>query len=207
MKPLIILVIASFCMGSTCNKYPLGCYGNAYTFEIPLKIYPDKETVAVGDTIWIEIATPKQFTDLPTGRKIDFDGAANLGIDVDFLQLCPDSILERSVIPAVSAFQLLVIKGTFLPDDLSPDRNVDYNYYEGDASYQFKLAVIPKQKGIYVIAPGDASSVYSKTCRCPKAGFQMRYKETNQHTHIYTDFWPFQPSLFELSHMYCLKVQ
>lgn len=207
MRALTILAVACCFFAGSCNKNPFGCYDNNYSFEMPVKIYPDNETLAVGDTFWIEYSMPKQFTDLISGEKIFFDGAANLGLSINFQQLCPDSILERSVIPAVNAFQLHVTKGKFLPDDLSPNRNVDYSCFESNDLYQFQLAVVPKQKGLFVISPGDESGVYRNSAKCPKVGFQMKFKETNQHTQIYTDFWPFPPSQYELTHIYCFTVK
>lgn len=206
IKAFVLSIIAWISIYSTCNKNPLGCH-DTIAFAIEMKVYPDNETVHVGDTIWLESSSKKIFTDIVSGQVMDFSDAANLGVDINFDQITEDTNHIKKLVPAVQSFQFILLAGKFLPDDLSPERNVDYDYVETDTSYQLKLGLVPKYSGVFMFAPNDAGNVYRKKSRCPKAGFTVTLSNTEQHMDIYASLKkPDLVSASEQRHVYCFNI-
>jgi len=186
----------------TCNKNS-NCNDVDYSFLAGMKVTPDRDSVNIGDTIWLELSTPKIFTDNNTNQQVEFAGAINLGTDINF-----DKLLgNHNVSFCASCFDLIPVKGTFINDNFVPERNKDYRFLEEADKYAFKLAIIPKQRGTYSISIGDASGVYTPNKKCVKASFKYSFQNTNQHLYLYQQNRPgYQISDYERTHMYCFKV-
>ncbi len=63
------------------------CRGAVYNFEMGIKAYPDKDSINVGDTVWLEVNEPTTLTDVQTGRTINYSEAANLGLTIGIAEL------------------------------------------------------------------------------------------------------------------------
>lgn len=193
-------------MYGSCRKNG-DCLAQTFSFETNIKAYPDADSININDTIWLDFSCPTRLVDLGTGNHIDYSGAS-LSQSIDFLEFTGGSISNPGVTPAVNAFDFKLIYGTFIPDNLSPDKNKDYRVAEIGNEYKFKLGIIPKRVGIFSIAPGNASNVYRNNDNCAKAAFSITFSNTNQHLYFYQQNRPgYTPSQYELTHMYCFKVK
>src|SRR5689334_11622357 len=83
---LFLSLIALMCIYAQCNKR-LDCANTVYSFEMGIKAYPDKDSINVGDTIWLEVNEPTTLKDVFSGKMIDYSGAVNLGSFVSFSKL------------------------------------------------------------------------------------------------------------------------
>ncbi len=72
----LILVFTSIIIGaSTCKKND--CIRTENAFQMTAKAFPDYDSIPKNDTIWFEITSPKVFTDINTGKVVDFSNAVN----------------------------------------------------------------------------------------------------------------------------------
>lgn len=207
MKYLIVVIVYVLSVYASCNKHG-DCLTQTYSFATCIKAYPDTDSLNINDTIWLDFSCPTRLVDLGTGNMIDYSGAGNLGTAIDFLEFTGGSISNPGAIPAVNAFEYKLIYGVFIPDNVLPEKNRDYNFTEVNSEYKFRLGIIPKRTGIFAIAPGNASNVYRNNDYCTKAGFSIIFSNTNQHIYFYQQNRPgYIPSQYELTHMYCFKVK
>jgi len=195
--------ISIITMAATCNKR-LDCFNTIYSFDTYTKAYPDKEIINLSDTLWFELEEPAILKDKNTGRTIDYSGAANLGTDINYDEL----LGNNNLLSCADCFNTLLVSGTFIPDDLNAQRNRDYKFVETNGTYLFKIGVIPKKKGTFMLSVGDAANVFRDKDKCTKASFLITFKETNQHLYLYEQNKPmYELSQYEKTHLYCFQVQ
>lgn len=160
----------------------LGCPNNIYQFKMDARITPDKDTVHIGDTIWVEINSPTIFKDQTSGEEINFNKAANLGTDISFVKLIDRSPIQLE--DAVSDFYFDLALGAETPSSWLQSIKL-YLFEEINGRYMFSLGIIPKETGTYRINLENPSGVYRKRKLCPKAAFSMRLVQTDQHYYLY----------------------
>jgi hypothetical protein len=197
-----LLALAS--IYATCNKG--NCHEASYSFEANYTIFPDKDSIPLGDTIWLQLNTPTKLNNLFTNQEVDYSGAVNFGIAIPYLKLVGGDIYDPGSIPAADSFDNLVIKG-INEQSAKQDQVRNYRFVEENGMYVFKLGIIPKAKGLFAIAPSNAVNVYTNKNKCVKANFKLTFKNTNQHIYLYEQSRPgYTPSEYEKTHEYCLKV-
>ncbi len=178
----LLLLISGSSVFMTCNKIGLGCANSTYSFEIDARVYPDNDTVTIGDTIWIEINSSDTFTDQKTNEQVDFSNANNLGTDMGFDKLVNSSPIELE--GAVDSFNFVLISGI---EETSRNPSLIKNYLiiDNNNRYHFKLAIVPKSSGTFSFNLGNFTGVYRNDDPCPKADFYTKLIETNQHYYLY----------------------
>ncbi len=161
-------------MKCDCKKLQLDCTQIKYNFQLPVKAFPDKDSVNIGDTIWLEIneSTTLKNTD---GSIINYGGAANLGSAIGFSKR--DTVLKEWV-DAVNHFSFYLIKGAELK---VTSLDIQYRFSEQNSMYTFKLGVIPKLKGLYSLLFSNSNNTYRDNDKCTKANFNIIFENTNQH--------------------------
>lgn len=174
-----LIVISLTSIHSQCNK-KLDCRESVYNFAIGIKAYPDKDSINLGDTLWLEVNEPTTLNDLPTGRMIDFSGAANLGIAIGVAELISSNTTNTE---GISFFKFLLNTGNkvFRPDTT---KYREYLFAEMNNRYEFRLGLIPQKKGIYKMFISNASNVFKITDKCTKANFGINFIDTEQHFHL-----------------------
>ncbi len=181
----ILLLLGLSCMQFQCERR-FDCAENRYSFGMGVRAYPDSDSIKIGDTIWLEINEATTLKDFRTDQMIDYSKAANLGSNISFSQLSADS---QFTIQAVHKFDFHLIEG--IPTaSTNDDLYKEYLFNERNGYYKFKLGVVPKQKGLFVIVFGNAANVYRKTDKCTKAGFGINFKETDQHYYFHPGYIP-----------------
>jgi hypothetical protein len=172
----ILLFIAITTTFSTCKKGGLGCANAIYNFNLDIRAYPDYAEINVGDTIWLEITSPQDFTDLVSNVKINYANAANLGSAIGFGEF----IGRDSVLNAANYFDYKLIDGIKVNNPFV-SKIREYLFIENQNQYLFKLGIIPKQTGIFGIGLSNAANVYRKNDKCTKANFLINFNNTKQH--------------------------
>jgi hypothetical protein len=159
-----------------CTK-KLDCRGAVYNFELGIKAYPDKDSILVGDTLWLEVNAPTTLTDVQTGRVVDYSGAANLGTAISIAELVSVNITNSE---GTASFNYFLSSGKeVVRADTSRYR--EYSFAEETNQYKFRLGVIPQKPGVYKMFISNAANVYRKNDNCTKANFIINFKETDQH--------------------------
>ena len=175
---LAILSLTSlFLMKFTCKKLEIDCTQVKYNFQLPVKAYPNKDSINIGDTLWLEINEPITFKNTDSSL-INYGGAENLGSAVGFQLYNP---VTKDWIDAVNKFAFYLIKGTELK---VTSLDIEYRFSEQNNMYVFKLGVVPKQKGLFRLVFSNSGNTYRKSDKCTKANFTINFKETNHNRHL-----------------------
>jgi hypothetical protein len=172
-----LLTASLFLIKCNCKKLQFDCTQIKYTFQVPLKAYPDKDSINIGDTIWFEINTAVKLKDTISGQMIDYANAGNLGSLVTFDRL---STAGQFTDRAANRFTYFLRFGREIP---ALDANWEKNYLfaEVNGRYIFLLGVIANEKGTYRILFSNSNNTYRNNDRCNKANFSFLFENTNQH--------------------------
>ena len=173
------VIAALIFIEANCTKFPLDCANTKYSFELPVKAFPNKDTIHVGDTIWLEINESTLIRDGRTGDIIDYSGTSNLGTALSF------SFRDTAInlwADAANNFNFQIIHGL----ELRRTKLVtEYRFVENNGRYLFKLGVIPKVKGLYSLLFSNSDNTYRNSDKCTKASFSIIFKNTDQHYYLH----------------------
>ena len=176
IRAIVLLIIITSCTFSTCKKGGLNCASTVYFFQIDETVTPDKDSLRIGDTLYLEVNTPSKLMDEKRGTSIDYNNTANLGNVVTLLQFLDSNTTSG----AINNFTLFLLKGEKV-NSVDPSSQQQVLFTEENGNYVFKLALIPKDTGRYVLTISNAANVYRKNDECTKASFEIDFHSTNQH--------------------------
>ena len=142
-----------------CTKTPFDCANTAYSFLLPVRAYPDKDSINIGDTIWLEINESTTFTNGQANQVVDYSGAVNLGTALSFGRYDPNENSWPNEHP--DNFKLV------LPEGLGRETgrtNIDVRFLfsEKQNRYRFLLGVVPKRQGLFSLVFSDSNNTYRK---------------------------------------------
>lgn len=177
--------VSLFTIYATCNKR-IDCSQTDYSFNSYFKIYPDLDSIRIGDTIYIEFSHSNVFYDSVKSMNVDFKKAVNLGSVISFTEFLDN----QQEIGAVNQFYRTLYTGRMNPQSAGNDQNEAYLFDEVNSEYKFRLAITPKKKGKYVITLHNAANVYTELEKCSKASFQYKFQNTNQHFYFLMQWQP-----------------
>lgn len=148
MKNIFYLSLFLLFVNMDCHKSK--CVQD-YIFDVPYTHSILKDTISIGDTIWITSDFGPQLTDNKTGEVCSFNNI-DFQSSLKFIEISgtkPRFLNEK--------FTLINIIGSaslnfFNSDTIYTLGNASsYNIkYEGTITYKLKLGFIPKEKGLYV---------------------------------------------------------
>ena len=207
MKTYIFCVLILYLnLYAGCRKGGITCKQTVYSFEGNYKAYPDLDSIHINDTIWVDSNIPTRLKDLFNNEMVDYSGAENLGMAIGYVEFTSGNVLNPGVIAAANSFDNILIKG-FTLESLNPEQTRAFRFKEEDGNYKFKLGIVPKKKGLFMISPGSAANVFRKNDKCTKAAFSLTFKETNQHLYLYEQSRPgYVLSEYDRGHLYAFKV-
>jgi len=199
---LSVTMIYSRCKPSICSD------AITYSFQVNnAKAYPDKDSIKINDTLWIEISFPTKLQDVVTNNTIDYSNAVNLGEDLSVLMFTGGSASDPGASYANNNFDYFLANGSTGMTSINGVRNFLFSELNVNGSYLLKVGVIPKKTGIYGLGIGNPTGVYRKNDACTKASFAISFANTNQHLYYYQNNRPgYSISSYEQQHMYCFKV-
>lgn len=202
----LILVLLSL-ISSSCNKIKVNCIDNGYSFKISAKLFPDRDSVHTGDTIWLEIITPTSLTDISSNKLIDYSGALNLDNAIGFIRFTGDgSFSDPGGIYSANDFTVNATEGRIVNNPATEGFR-EFSFSENNNLYWLKIAIVPEKTGIYAIALSDGVNVNRASDKCTKSSFAVSIENTNQHLYFYQNNRPgYLISTYESEHMYCFKV-
>ncbi len=190
-------MLAFLVQQSSCNK---NCVETAYGFQLPIKAYPNLDSINTGDTLWLEINEPTTLQNT-SGSMIDYSGVVNLGSVIAFQKI--DSV-NKTYIQSVEKFNYLLETGNVVN---RTNLYIEYNFAEINAQFRFKLGIIPKEKGVYLLNVGSSYNTYRKNDKCTKANFIINFKETISHDYYVRLVNPSAPINIPVTNNYFFKVK
>jgi len=199
---LLAVILLSF---SECRKFGKNCADNVYSFKSEgARAYPDNDSLNIGDTLWLEASVPTNLKDSISSAMVNYSGAENMGIAIALLSFHSGSVNDPGSSYVMDSFDFVVKTGILVTSDQFAN---NYEYFETNNSYNFKLGVIPKRIGIYAVSISDAINVFRKSDKCSKANFYLNFTNTDQHLYFYQNSRPgYIISNYEREHLYCFKV-
>ena len=204
MKKLFIIAIVFSSIFSSCIK-SRDCARTDYSFEGFFKAYPDRDSIRIGDTIWLETKIPVITKDVVSGKEINYSGAVNLGTAIRYLELI-SGLGDPAPLYSANFFNNILVEGRATAS-VDENRVREFLFVEEGGFYLFKLAIIPTKRGLFAIGPSDAANVYTKSNKCGKSFFSLTFKDTNQRVFLYEQTRPsYTASGYERSHIYVFKV-
>lgn len=182
---IILIGLYTIIILNSCGKNGLGCANTTYNFEIGENLFPGKDSIRLGDTMYLNVNTSTKLKDLQSGNVVDYSNAGNLGNVVTILRILP----AKKDIGAISNFHLLMLKGQkgYSIDPLSQQVVL---FGEESGYYVFNMAIVPKDTGRYVLNISNAANVYKKNDPCTKAGFTIDFRATDQHFYLLSSWRP-----------------
>jgi hypothetical protein len=147
---------------------------------MPIKAYPDFDSINIGDTVFLEINQSTTLIDIGTNSPVSFTNAANLGTAISIGELISPNMVNQFV---NKDFYFNLIFGMTVS---RPDSNNyrEYLFAETSQTYRFKLGIIPKKIGIFKLFVSNAANVYRSNDECTKASFAINFENTNQHLYL-----------------------
>lgn len=165
--------------------------------------YPEKDSILVGDTLWVKSLHSTTFTDLISNTQVDFSNS-NPGTNIGILNF-PDT--SQEVIGAVYDFDIIKINGNEIGNDNIPSETKGFYFKEKDNNYLLNIGFIAKRKGVYVISLGNSIGIVQRKGGCEKASIEIDNNNADNHLYYYENFFHGQPvSDYTKKHLYCFKV-
>lgn len=190
-------MLAFLLQQSSCYK---NCLNTTYQFELPVKAYPNIDSINIGDTLWFEI-NESVILKNSDGNMVDYSGAENLGTVIDVQKI--DSI-NKLFVESVNNFDYKVERGKEI---MRTNLYVEYAFSELNNRFFFKVAFIPKEKGIFRIGVGSSNNTFREGDKCSKAKFTINFKETNSHDYYIRLVNPNAPVNVLVTNNYFFKVK
>lgn len=193
-------------MGTTCHKdYTNPCPINGYSFAVTSEWSPQREVYSIGDTLLINSSFSKNLTDLIGNLNVDYSNANSVGGSLFIYEL--DSV-QHIVLDAIPKFSFIQMVGVASANPNQINRNKRITYSETANSYNFKMGVVAKNKGLYAIYLVDLrnSGIVGKDCT--SAYFANTLTNTNKHINLFQNAMNMPPAnQYEIDRIYCFRVQ
>ena len=205
MKKLInqiVLVNLIIIASESCHK---PCNEPNYSFKVNESFFPQKDSINVGDTIFVLSSFNKELTDTTTKKVIDFSNAENLGTVLIISDITKFRDIQRGAIDSFSYFNLV---GSIFTAPATDTLNVKQLIYtETSSIYDLKIGLIAKKAGIYIFTIPDNPDVFRKNqTKCGTANFEILNQNTQQHLYLFENILG-SLSRYDSTHSYCVKVK
>lgn len=187
---------------SGCHKFL--CTRHYYSFSIDTTLlYPLKDSIAVGDTIYFLSRTSTHLKDLSTGQSIDYSKSVNFGTAIGATELS----MPNTQRGAVDDFKWIPIRGKVFTDNSIPSSDVVKQgiFAEENGQYILAFAIVPTRRGIFSLSVADMPDVVKD---CDHAGITMKLTTTDNHLHYLKEtYYGGGPiASIDSTHIYCFKV-
>jgi len=180
MKNILFILIGGLCIYASCNKRS-DCTQSDYAFTGNFKVYPDFDSINVGDTVWVETNIPAQLRNSFTGNTVNFSGAVNLGTAIGLQEILG---IVPEIKDVANDFNFFLIEGVNVNNPKTALIR-EYLFAEKNNIYLFKLGITAKRAGVFRFVIGSAANVYTSSNKCSKASFTFNIVNTNQHFYLF----------------------
>lgn len=182
-----------------CKKTCGDGFKSYHTVTAPLQVYPQAESIRLGDTLSAEITIPKNAYDTRSNTFIDINGLDFSTIGIDIVQFSLTNSGLR--INGLDSFYLQKVLGEFT---LKTKAMIGVDLVQASNNLVFKIVIIPKTKGLVKIA------LYSfegrKGNRCYLVDFIPKCINQSLNMHLYMNVNPNDAITYTLTNSYYINV-
>ena len=202
MRFIFLIYLTIIVILSSCHK---PCNQPNYSLAVTAFFSPEKDSVSVGDTLWLSCVIPKNMTDINSQSKINFSNAENLGGNL-FVSDISAFTDQRW---AVDSFLYFSAIGQIYSDSkLNPRGVKQLSYHESDTAYPLRAGLIAAKRGTYILTVSDVPGVYRKgSPNCGIGNFQILNANVNKHLYLFENLWGAILSPYDKASSYCFKVK
>lgn len=204
LKIVLLITATQFLFAISCKKNTSRpCRDAQYSFNVTSEFSPQREIYNVGDTIFLNSSFPKSLLNLISNQQVDYSNSVSIGGNITFGYM--DTILQSGV-DSYSKFEVVSKIGSYSQITNTPNKGINTFYLE-NSSYELKLGIICKQKGLFVIGVTDLGSQGLRGQNCTNAGFNMTVINTNKHFNLFQYALNYYPDAMLQKSIYCFRVQ
>jgi len=171
-----------------------------------VNINPDKDSIQVGDTLWVYCSIPANLKYNLGNNSLDsgsynISGATNLG--TDFHLTTPTGIGMQN--GAIDSFSFISIKGIIQSNPLDINASKTIYYVTDSNKYNVSFGMVAQKKGVYILVVLD---VYQAMIKCDKLSVTILMNDADNHLHYLKDIYYGGGTIdpLDLTHSYCFKV-
>jgi hypothetical protein len=162
-------------MGVTCNRE---CIDNSFGFVVQVNVTPIKDSLSVGDTLWINSLSSTTMRDIDSSNKILFDHSPNMGYTLRTVKL----LGAGATTGAINDFSFVIAEGGPILGDAFIDEEKSFKFSEDSETYKLRFGMVCKTKGIYCLNISNGVNIYSpRHGSCGRATILFRLENVNQH--------------------------
>lgn len=174
---IILVIIAAVSVFAKCKK---NCPLVLYNFELGIIARPDLDSLNIGDTIFFDVNESVILNDGLSGQQVTYNQTKNLGTAISFSELVSPNVVNQFV---NNDFKFVLLAGTHV---IRPDTNRyrEYLFVETNQRFQFKLGIVPQNRGVYKMFVSNSANVSRENDNCSRANFAINFKNTNQHLYL-----------------------
>jgi hypothetical protein len=182
-----------------CHK---PCNEPDYNFSVFEAFSPERDSMNIRDTLFLNCEIPKMEKDINTGKVIDFSNLGNLG---DNLVISDISKFRDAKREAADSFLYINIYGKIYSDNNGAKQ---FQFMETDSSYRLKVGLILLKSGSYVFTIPDAIGVYRNGhVKCGVGNYAVLNSNMKKHLYLFEDLWGPIISVYDKNRSYCIKVK
>jgi hypothetical protein len=193
---LLLLCIIIFIGG--CTK---PCHEPDHNFSVFESFTPEKDSMQIGDTLYLNWEILKMQMDKNTGTLINFSNLGNLGDHLIISDINKFYDVKRD---AADSFSFINIYGKIYSDDYGAKQ---LQFMETDSSYRLKVGLILLKAGLYVFTIPDATGINRNGhIKCGIGNYEVLNANMNKHLYLFENLsGPL--STYDRNRSYCLKVK
>lgn len=203
MNRSILLVIGLSIALLSCHKI---CTPSKYSCSGGIaNIYPDLDSIRVGDTLWFSSAIPLnvKYQQGNNSDSLYYNLSSATNVITDFHLTTPSGINMQE--GAIGSFSFTAIKGSIKSNPLIPDAGKTISYEEEVDKYIVSLFMVAQKKGVYFLSIID---IYQAQKKCDKVSVEIAMNNADNHLHYLKDIYYGGGPISQLDsiHTYCFKV-
>ena len=163
--------------------------GPSYAFSVTASLSPSRDTVSIGDTLYLTSSFPTKLTDNRTGKIVDYSNSVDLSSSIGFADFTKFGTTTDST--TTKYMHYVKLEGDVYNDKTMPLywNGNRVRYEENDGYYKLKIGMIPQKKGMYIFSIGDPFSNGQAGHSGRSASFTISLVNTEQHLHYYEDIY------------------
>jgi hypothetical protein len=154
-----------------------------YHSYITYNVYPDKDTIKVGDTLWLKANFSNLFNDLDSNKKTRYSGGFDLSVGIEEVKFgISSSMPDLGSDFSPNKFIFFTVHGIYEYENVGCSVHPDLL----NETYTIELGIIPKEKGLFFLEDAAGKPLTSNASIILYQNFNV----TDSNRHLIPDSFP-----------------